>query len=81
MRKVIVVLAGLALLLGVQPVRAQDDDGPSAQVETDSSGDSTVTTDNGAGAMTQSSGDDPVEIDNSEGDAVGTVTVQPDDPD
>lgn len=80
MKKVIVALAGLIFLLSVPSVRAQDDDSssaqPSAQVDIDSSGDTTVTTDNGAGVTTESSGNDPVEVDDANGDAAGTVTVE-----
>jgi hypothetical protein len=87
MKKIVIVIAGL-LLLSVPAARAlaQDDgDGdsssaqPSAQVDVDSNGDTTVTTDNGAGVITESSGDFPVEVDDANGDSVGTVTVQPDD--
>jgi hypothetical protein len=82
-RKIGIALVGLIFLLNVPVVRAQDDDEssdqPSAQVDTDSNGDTTVTTDNGAGTISESSGDNPVEVDDANGDAVGTVTVQPGD--
>ncbi len=78
-KKVAMAGLGLALLLSVPVAMAQEDDGPLVQMDVDSSGETTVTTDDGAGNATIQSGADPVEVNDSDGDTVGTVTTQPED--
>lgn len=83
MKKAIALLAIATLLFAVSSLWAQDDtatdESPSAQVEMSPDGDTTITTDNGAGVQTESNGDQPAEIDDSNGDAVGSVSVEPGD--
>lgn len=82
-KKAIALLAIATLLFAVSSLWAQDDtatdESPSAQVEMSPDGDTTITTDNGAGVQTESNGDQPAEIDDSNGDAVGSVSVEPGD--